>query len=201
MSQLHYPLKERLQDPVTERALQRVWRGIDDRAPRPPALRLRQLAIAALAIAAGVALGLTLHARGDGPLRLADGSPLRTVDAAAESVLALADGSQIRLWPGTLFEPIESSASSFSAVLVRGEARFDVRPGGKRRWMISCGSATIEVLGTEFRCRRNVSGLRVSVERGTVLVRGDGVPNQARLLTAGDSLEVVEPAPAPTPTR
>jgi len=192
VSDLPYPLKDRLQDPVTERALQRVWRGIDDRAPRRPARRLRRLVIAALAVAAGGALGLTLHARGEGPLRLADGRPVRAVDAATESVLALADGSQIRLWPGTRFEPIDSSASAFSAIVVRGEARFDVRPRGKRRWMIGCGPATVEVLGTEFHCQRTANRLRVSVERGTVLVRGDGVPNQARLLTAGDSLELVD---------
>jgi hypothetical protein len=66
VSQLHYPLAERLQDPVTERALQRVWRGIDDRTPRRPARRLRGLVIiAVLAIVAGVALGLALRTARD----------------------------------------------------------------------------------------------------------------------------------------
>jgi transmembrane sensor len=193
VSQLGYPLKDRLQDPVTERGLQRVWRGIDDRTPRRPTRRVRRLVIAVLAVAAGGALGLLLHLRGGGPLRLADGRPVRAVDAATEAVLSLEDGSQIHLWPGTRFEPTESSATTFAALVVRGEARFDVRPGGKRRWLISCGSATVEVLGTEFHCRRTASRLRVSVERGTLLVRGDGIANQVRLLTAGDSLEVVEP--------
>jgi hypothetical protein len=77
VSHLHYPLADRLQDPVTERALQRVWRGIDDRTPRRPARRLRRLVvIAALAIVAGVALGLTLRTARDS---------IGVVEPAAES--------------------------------------------------------------------------------------------------------------------
>ena len=63
MSQLRYPLKERLHDPVTERALQRVWRSIDEHAPRRPRRRLRVLGLAALALVAGLALGMALRAR------------------------------------------------------------------------------------------------------------------------------------------
>ena len=66
MNQLRYPLAERLQDPVTERALRRVWRGIDDRTARRPARRLRGLVvIAALAIVAGIGLGLALRTARD----------------------------------------------------------------------------------------------------------------------------------------
>jgi transmembrane sensor len=191
MNQLRYPLKDRLQDPATERALQRVWRGIDEQSPRRPPRRLRKAVIAALAIIVGAGIGLGLHLHRSRPLRLSDGRPLRPVDAATESVLSLDDGSRIQLWPGTHFEPIESSGSSFTAVLTRGEARFDVRPGGPRRWVIECGLATVEVLGTEFHCRRGANRLRVSVERGTVLVRGETVTDRVRLLSAGDSIEVV----------
>jgi len=191
LNQLRYPLKDRLQDPVTERALQRVWRGIDDQSPRRPRRRLRKAVVAALAVLVGAGIGLAVHLHQSGPLRLADGRPLRSIDASSEAVLELDDGSRIRLWPGTHFEPIESSASTFTAVLTRGEARFEVRPGGPRRWSIECGLATVEVVGTEFHCRRTADRLRVSVERGTVLVRGEAVPDRVRLLTAGDSLEVV----------
>ena len=69
MNQLRYPLKDRLQDPVTERALQRVWRGIDEQSPRRPRRRLRKAALALLAIVAGAGIGLVLHLRQIGPLR------------------------------------------------------------------------------------------------------------------------------------
>jgi hypothetical protein len=72
VSQLRYPLKERLHDPVTERALQRVWRSIDEHAPRRPRRRMRALALATLALVAGLALGLALRARDAGRMRLVE---------------------------------------------------------------------------------------------------------------------------------
>ena len=203
MSELRYPLKERLHDVVTERALQRVWRSIDERRserrPRPLARRMLGLALAGLAIALGVVLGLALRTRDPGPLALADGRPFAAVDASTRAMLALADGSSIRLWPGTRLEPLESSGTSFNLRLSRGEARFDVRAGGPRRWLVECGLASVEVVDTEFHCARGTNRLRVSVERGTALVRGDRVPDGIRWLGAGDSLELAETTAAAAP--
>jgi transmembrane sensor len=105
----------------------------------------------------------------------------------------MSDGSSVELSEGARFEPIESSASSFIAVLERGTASFDIRPGGPRRWQIECGLATVEVVGTRFSCARGVDRLHVGVERGVVLVRGERVANRARRLAAGESLDVVDP--------
>ncbi len=196
MSELRYPLKERLHDSVTERALQRVWRGIDDRqrprAPRRFARALVLLAFAGVAVAIGVVLGLALRTREPGPPRLADGRPFAAVDAATRAVIALDDGSAIRLWPGTRLEPTDGETGTFSLRLARGEARFDVRGGGPRRWLVECGLATVEAVDAEFHCARGVGRLRVSVERGTALARGDAVPEHMRWLSAGDSLELGE---------
>jgi transmembrane sensor len=197
MSELRYPLKERLHDVVTERALQRVWSGIDDRqrarAPRRLARGLLLLAFAGLAVAIGVVLGLALRAREPAPPRMADGRPFAAVDAATRAVLALDDGSAIRLWPGTRLEPLEGGAAgAFGLRLVRGEARFDVRAGGPRRWLVECGLASVEAVDAEFHCARGASRLRVSVERGTALAKGEAVPEHMRWLSAGDSLELGE---------
>jgi transmembrane sensor len=200
MSELRYPLKERLHDVVTERALQRVWRGIDDqqraRAPRRVARGLLLLAFAGVAVAIGVVLGLALRSRDPAPPRMADGRPFVAVDAATRAVLALDDGSAIRLWPGTRLEPLEGVAGAFGLRLVRGEARFDVRAGGARRWLVECGLASVEVLDAEFHCTRGANRLRVSVERGTALARGPAVPEHMRWLSAGDSLELGDPGMA-----
>jgi transmembrane sensor len=67
-----------------------------------------------------------------------------------------------------------------------------VRPGGPRRWQIECGLATVEVVGTRFSCERTPGRLRVSVQRGVVIVRGERVADRARRLAAGESLDVVE---------
>ncbi len=199
------PIKDALRDVSDEVALQRIWRKIDASLPRAHRRRpsgLMLLPVAALAGAAVVALVTTGALRKDaGPLHLADGRPLSAVDAPAEGMsLSMSDGSNIRLEGGARFEPLESSPTSFVAILQRGSAAFDVRPGGPRRWQIECGLATVEVVGTRFACVRGSERLRVSVEHGVVLVRGERVPDRARRLIAGESLEMVEAAP-PSPVR
>jgi len=198
MSRLKTPLKEGLRDPADEAALSRMWQGIDARFPRrgrrlSPSLIFGPLA----AVAAGIALVVFLR-HDAGPLRLANGGAIVAVDAPAAGMrLAMSDGSAVELGGGARFEPIESSASSFIALLDRGSASFDVQPGGPRRWQIECGLATVEVVGTRFSCVRSVDRLHVGVERGVVLVRGDRVPNRVRRLAAGESLDVFDATVAP----
>ena len=197
MSRLRYPLKDRLVDPTSEEALARIWRGVDAREPRARATRRAGWLITS-AVAAG-ALAITLWAiprRDHGPLRFADGRALAPVDApAAGAVLSMSDGSVVDLAGGARLAPLESTGTSFVAVLERGSAHFEVRPGGPRRWQIECGLATVEVVGTGFDCARAPGRLRVTVEHGAVLVRGERVPDRARRLAAGDALDVLE-APA-----
>jgi transmembrane sensor len=201
MSRLKFPLKEGLRDPADEAALSRMWQSIDSRFPRQRR-RLSATIIFApvIAVAAGVALVAFLR-HDAGPLRLANGDAIVAVDAPAAGLhLALSDGSSVELGPGARFEPIESSAQSFIAVLDKGDASFDVRPGGPRRWQIECGLATVEVVGTRFSCARAPEHLHVGVEHGVVLVRGERVPNRVRRLAAGESLDVFDATVAPSAT-
>ena len=69
-------------------------------------------------------------------------------------------------------------------------------PGGPRRWQIECGLATVEVVGTSS-AARGPHGLRVGVERGVVLVRGERVVNHVRRLTAGESMEILDETAGP----
>jgi transmembrane sensor len=196
MSRLKFPLKESLRDPADERALSRMWQGIDARFPRRRSrLSLSFIIAPAVAVAAVAVVAVMRHDAG--PLRLANGGAIVAVDAPATGLrLSLSDGSSVDLGPGARFEPIESSASTFIAVLDRGDASFDVVPGGPRRWQIECGLATVEVVGTRFSCARGEDKLHVGVERGIVLVRGERVPNRARRLAAGESLDVYEASSA-----
>jgi len=201
VSKLEFPLKNGLRDPADEGAVSRMWQAVDARFPRQRPARSPFLIFGPLvAVAAGVAV--VAYVRHDpGPLRLATGEPIVAVDAPATGAqLAMSDGSRITLDAGARFEPIESSANSFIAVLERGSASFDVRPGGPRHWQIECGLATVEVVGTRFSCARGPDRLHVGVEHGVVLVRGERVVNRVRRLTAGESLDVVDPtAIAPEP--
>jgi len=198
MSRLKFPLKEGLRDPADEPALSRMWQAIDARFPRRRSKLSLSLIIApAAALAAGFAVIAYMH-RDAGPLHLANGGAIVAVDAPATGLrLAMSDGSTVELGAGARFEPIESSAQSFIAVLDRGDASFDIQPGGPRRWQIECGLATVEVVGTRFSCARAADRLHVGVERGVVLVRGERVPSHVRRLAAGESLDVFEAAVAP----
>ena len=199
MSHLQYPLKDMLRDPAEEPALRRIWERIDGRLPDARRRRRRRrFAVSALVFAGAAVVALVGTGRRDaGPLRFRDGRALVAVDAPEAGVrLALSDGSAIELGGGARFEPLESSGATFLGVLQRGSASFDVRPGGPRRWQVECGLATVEVVGTRFACERAPGRLRVSVQRGAIVVRGERIADRARRLTAGESLDVVEGATA-----
>jgi transmembrane sensor len=209
MSRLKFPLKEGLRDPADEAAVSRMWQAIDSRFPRPHRRSAAVFFAPGIVLAAAAGIALVAYVRHDpGPLRLANGAAIVAVDAPPGGAhVALSDGSSIELSAGARFEPIESSAESFIGVLERGTATFDVQHGGPRRWQIECGLATIEVVGTRFSCARGPDRLHVGVERGTVLVRGERVTNRVRRLSAGESLDVLDPTateaeaevPAPAP--
>ena len=132
MSLPRFPLRDRLRDPVDDAALGRIWEGIDARFPRRhrgrPAVFRLGFALTALG-AAGMLFWL--YPRHDrGPLRLSSGMPLVSIDAPADGAsMSLSDGSRIDLAAGARLQPLEASDSSFVAVLERGTAAFDVRPG------------------------------------------------------------------------
>ena len=200
MIETPYPLKNSLVDPVDEAAIHRMGERIDSRLRRERPRRVLPLAlVGATALAAVVLVGWRIH-RDAGPLRFADGRELVAMDAGTTpGEIALSDGSRIRLSPGAHLEPLESSGTTFSAIVTQGRADFEVRPGGPRHWVIECGLATVEVIGTSFSCDREPGRLRLVVHHGAVLVRGERVPDRARRLLAGESLELVEDARRPVP--
>jgi transmembrane sensor len=192
MIELHLPLKDYLRDVVEEAAVCRIAEEIDSRIHGRKRRRLLPFILIGATVAATAIVVATAHLHRDaGPLFLADGRDLVAVDSGgAPSDIGLSDGSHIRLSPGARIEPLESTGATFSAIVAQGRADFDVRPGGPRHWTIECGLATIEVVGTEFTCERWAGRLHVEVRHGVVLVRGDRVPQRARRLSAGESLDL-----------
>jgi transmembrane sensor len=198
MIDLRFPLKDQLQDPVDEAALHRIAQRIDSRANRGKHRRLLPLVLGGVT-AVGVVIATTSRIHHDaGPLTLADGREFVAASSdSSTSDIRLSDGSSIRLSHGAHIDPLESSGTTFSAIVTQGRADFDVRPGGPRHWVVECGLATIEVVGTAFACDREPGRLRVEVSHGVVLVRGERVPNRVRRLSAGETLDVVEETPRP----
>jgi transmembrane sensor len=191
VSNLQFPIRDRLREPADEGALARIWQGIDARYPRPRRRSTGLVFASALALSGAAAAVFLLSSRDAGPLKLSDGRPLASIAAPPEGTLvSMSDGSSIQLGSGT----------QFVAVLENGTAGFEVRPGGPRRWRIECGLATVEVVGTHFSCERTPGTLRVAVQRGVVLVSGERVPNRVRRLAAGEAITVEEaPRPAVAP--
>jgi transmembrane sensor len=137
--------------------------------------------------------------RTPGPLRLADGralpdeghAPIRSADFP----FLLDDGSRLDAVRSPSLSVIENEAARFLLQLDRGAVRFEVTPGGPRRWVIETELATVEVVGTVFELDRTDTGLNVRVEHGIVLVRGEQVPGRMRRLSAGEALHLDAPAP------
>jgi transmembrane sensor len=195
MAKLVGPLKSTLDEGYTEADLQRMWRGVQVRSAR------RSMGVsqgrwlvggASLAVAAAVVVAVfwPRHPTVE-PLPLVGGGlPALFESSGGERRYGLADGSAITLGPGARIEVLSNDGSSFSTVLRRGRATFDVHPGGPRRWTVEGGLATVEVVGTEFTLERGPDRLAVAVSRGVVLVRGERVPDRVQKLVGGSQLVV-----------
>lgn len=193
MSELPDPISEVLEDTAGEARVRRLWRGIEARRARGRSSAPRAAIGVALAAAAAALVWIAWPREAPGPLRVADGSALAAREGEAR--VALADGSAIELAPGARVEPLRNDAGALTLRLVRGQARFEVEPGGPRTWTVETGVATVEVVGTVFTVERGEGWARVAVERGVVMVRGERVPDRAARLTRGQALTVGELEP------
>jgi transmembrane sensor len=206
MTPLRRPLREHLDVQTTEHEILQVWRRVQEgrraRRSRRPAM-LIALSVAALLVALVVGRSLGNRAGKSetaGPLAALHGAFERPLSGGAELVQSteLSDGSRVAMRPGARLAVLENSGRTFVTHLSSGHADFSVKPGGPRRWIVECGRATIEVVGTEFSLERSPDELFVGVKHGVVLVRGEDVPDRVRRLVAGESLRLNAPrAPAP----
>ena len=205
MSELPNPIRDALRDGGFDLGAQRVWGRLSKTLERPSRrIPMRAVvAIAALLIASVAAWVLwPRDQRPVGPLTVGGETLNETHLGAlqrAPAEIALADGSVLRSVKPARLELLENSAQVFSLFLHSGEVEFDVQPGGPRRWTIETGLVTVEVVGTKFNVARSDDGVRVSVERGVVLVRGERVPNRVRRLEHDQSFELTTEREAPTP--
>lgn len=194
--------RETMESPTDEARIQRQWRGIQERRAKKrlsSSVRGLGLATGGLALAAALALAL-LGSPSDESLAAADGSTLVGEFAAVGEPRAvdLEDGSHLELAPGSRLSILDNSGSRISLHLAQGRTRFDVEPGGPRRWIIEAGPLTVEVVGTAFTVTREGAQASVEVHRGAVIVRGQGVPDRVQRLGPGDRVAVGEPVAEPS---
>jgi transmembrane sensor len=146
-------------------------------------------------------LVLSRPAENAGALVTDSGEPIPVVIAAGDtfSDYRFSDGSFLRAESGSELKLIESSARAVRFALNKGRTRFDITPGGPRKWQVDLGSVLVTVLGTAFTVEKNAEHVSVEVERGVVLVSGNGVENGQQRLIAGSTIRV-DNKPASPPT-
>ena len=191
------PLAALLRDGLEEARVQSMWQRIDHAPARHSGLWLA-LATAAVVVLLSFGVIRSLTPQGSGQLALVTGgAPVVLSAEAGNEAPRFEDGSQISLRQGSRLEVLRNDARSFVTALRRGDATFDVRPGGKRHWVVEAGELSVEVVGTRFRVDRQAEGTQVSVEHGVVLVRGERVTGGSVRLTAGQSF-MLQSLPPPT---
>lgn len=202
-SALRAPIKDLIDDALSEADVQRMWRDLQSRPARRFASPLRRFVAigAACALVLGGALAFWLLRGGApqaaGPLAVVGPDATRSGLGAAQAFgggepqqLSFDDGSHVALARAARLEVLENTGRTFATRLRSGRGEFDVEPGGPRRWSIECGLVTVEVLGTHFAIERSARGVHVDVSRGVVLVRGASLAGGARRLVAGQSVDV-----------
>ena len=210
MANLPLPVGKVMKDALDERAVQRVWRGVQEKrfAKKAqvftPAIRW-QIAFASALVVLATFLSrgpFWTRSRAPGPIELTDGAQPSVLQADAIAVTHdFSDGSRITLGEATELRTLENSGRTFTTLLSKGHVDFAVKPGGPRRWVVECGIASVEVVGTRFAIDRGPNEARVSVTEGVVLVRSDRIAERVQRLTAGASLTIPStgqrPAQAP----
>jgi tetratricopeptide (TPR) repeat protein len=181
-------------DPASEARARRNWELVRERlASRRRDRRIVRWSLVTVAPLIVLALSIYYWPRVEPPAaRSLDLPPTFARDAR------LSDGSRIVVMPGAVLETIEDSPSRAELWLRRGEATFDLEHGA-RRWIVATALGTVEVLGTRFTVNIDDSRLRVSVERGSVLVRSPHLDGGIARLGPSQVVEITRVAPAPPP--
>ena len=192
------PLRPLLRDGLEEVRIQSMWQRIDHAPVRRSGPWLMLIAAATAAVLLLASAAHWLAPQSSGQLALVSGSAPVVLAAEADHGSAhFEDGSQLSLQSGTRLEVLRNDARSFVTALRRGDVTFDVRPGGKRHWIVEAGELSVEVVGTRFRVERQAESTKVSVDHGVVVVRGERVTGGKLRLTAGQSF-TLQPQRAPS---
>ncbi|HVY49584.1 MAG TPA: FecR family protein [Minicystis sp.] len=155
------------------------------RAPAPVRARVAWLAAAAVVVAA--ALVVLVRSRSIGTTL--EGTAIES--AGPGQLLALPDGSEVRLAEATRVRVVTWTAARVVAELDRGSASFDVKHVDGRAWVVEAGAFDVRVVGTRFDVTLDGAGdaarISVHVERGRVEVARRADPKDVRVLGAGES--------------
>jgi|GEM_PF-6174266 len=202
----NFPLGRQLDDAPDEEAIRRMWTNVAQ--PRViwrnrlfgfGDLALPAVGLGAVAILTTLLLSFWIFSQPN-ELQITQGELPPTIQTRdIGQTLHFKDKSAVILAEASKIEVLRNEDRLIEFSLSKGRARFNVEPGGPRRWLVDAGDVAVEVVGTQFEVIRHEGAVRVNVMRGRVLVRGN-VPGGRVELTAGQSVEskprvVDEPPP------
>jgi len=136
--------------------------------------RSRRTAVGGLLAVALLLLGVGHVARHEAlPLSLRDQRKLPRAMLTEQRYhgFDLSDGSRITLASGARVDVLENAQNQLVLALRQGRVRFDVQHDPERTWRIECGPLHVQVAGTQFVIERSGGAVRVTVERGMLIVR------------------------------
>lgn len=197
---LHPPLEGLFEQRLPAQTMDRIWQRIRRREAARARPRTSVWLASASAACVLLVLGAYFWSR-PSPLRLVSHDPIPASLSSKQSrVVSFADGSQVELGPLALLDVLQNSERAFVVALRTGQARFNVVPGGPRAWRVECGPVSVDVVGTIFSVERSPVAIKVRVERGRVLVSGEGVPDRVARIGANESILVPIASLPPTPS-
>lgn len=181
-----------LRDDIDPSRVRENWLGVVERRARRKQLRAITRSLAVLLLCASAGTFAWLRSRDPAPIALANGAPvvLAAMDApSGERIVTFDDASSITLGAGSRVAPRVNEHGTFALELERGVARFEVTPGGDRRWSVRAEDVLVEVVGTGFSVERRDGGfVRVAVWHGRVRVVAPSRFHGERFLGAGEEL-------------
>jgi hypothetical protein len=190
--ELHGEVPSKVEMASRAHVLARLQDGRSDRRSRAV-----PWSFAAIAAVVAIAAGVLFWMRPAPPLNFSiDGHPVAVAVGGApitarghDSEIAFDDGSRIAFRDGASGRIAEVTSSGARVVVAEGRAHFDVWHRPNTSWSVEAGRYVVRVTGTAFDVEWNPArgALRVTMERGNVVVEGAGVSVP---LGAGQVLEV-----------
>ena len=122
-----------------------------------------------------IAVGVGFFNRGDLAFWSGSHAAIYATRVGEQKTVPLADGSVVMLNTDSQVQ-IDYSSGARRAVLVQGEAFFDIAKDAARPFTVKLGSQVVTVLGTRFNVYKKGAEITVAVEQGVVALHPADTP-------------------------
>ena len=150
-----------------------------------PTSRRRRIWAISFGLTAAVATVVAIWGMGVANWLLQPALQTFSTPVGGHQILKLSDGSQIELNTDTVVR-VGLRAPTRTAVLVKGEAFFQIKHDATHPFTVSAGSHRVVDLGTKFLIRDEPNQLRVMLVEGKARLESSNAKTQALLLMPGD---------------